>query len=99
MNGKELFITISPSNPDPMYKQITDQIKDAVAAMEKMKTQFFIKTNFALPPTKACLKDAVEVQSLAASGDLDQLADALARLKENVEKLLRLSKMEGVALT
>jgi GntR family transcriptional regulator len=32
MSGKQLFITISPSNPDPMYKQITDQIKDAVAA-------------------------------------------------------------------
>lgn len=32
MSGKELFITISPSNPDPMYKQVTDQIKDAIAA-------------------------------------------------------------------
>ena len=32
MSGKELFITISASNPDPMYKQITDQIKDAIAA-------------------------------------------------------------------
>jgi DNA-binding transcriptional regulator YhcF (GntR family) len=32
MSGKELFITISPSNPDPMYRQITDQIKDAIAA-------------------------------------------------------------------
>jgi GntR family transcriptional regulator len=32
MSGKELFITISPSNPDPMYKQITDQVKDAIAA-------------------------------------------------------------------
>jgi GntR family transcriptional regulator len=26
-----LFIVLSPLNPDPMYKQITDQIKDAVA--------------------------------------------------------------------
>ena len=32
MSVQELFITISPSNPDPMYKQITDQIKDAIAA-------------------------------------------------------------------
>mgnify|MGYP006309081421 CR=1 FL=1 len=32
MSGRQLFITISPSNPDPMYKQITDQIKDAIAA-------------------------------------------------------------------
>ena len=26
-----MFIVISPLNPDPMYKQVTDQIKDAVA--------------------------------------------------------------------
>ena len=30
--GTTLFIVISPSNPDPMYKQITDQIKDAIAS-------------------------------------------------------------------
>jgi GntR family transcriptional regulator len=34
MSGKELFLTISPSNPDPMYRQITEQIKDAIAAGE-----------------------------------------------------------------
>lgn len=28
----KLFIVISPLNPDPMYKQITDQIKNAIAA-------------------------------------------------------------------
>jgi len=27
-----LFITLSQSHPDPMYKQVTDQIKDAIAA-------------------------------------------------------------------
>jgi len=26
-----LFIVVSPLNPDPLYKQITDQIKDAIA--------------------------------------------------------------------
>jgi len=26
-----LFIVLSPSNPDPMYKQVTDQVKDAIA--------------------------------------------------------------------
>lgn len=26
-----LFIVISPANPDPLYKQVTDQIKDAIA--------------------------------------------------------------------
>jgi GntR family transcriptional regulator len=28
----KMFIVLSPQNPDPMYKQVTDQIKDAVAA-------------------------------------------------------------------
>jgi GntR family transcriptional regulator len=27
----EIFIVVSPLNPDPMYKQVTDQIKDAIA--------------------------------------------------------------------
>jgi GntR family transcriptional regulator len=26
-----MFIVISPLNPEPMYKQVTDQIKDAIA--------------------------------------------------------------------
>jgi GntR family transcriptional regulator len=26
-----MFIVISPLNPDPMYKQVTDQIKEAIA--------------------------------------------------------------------
>jgi GntR family transcriptional regulator len=30
--SESLFITISPGSPDPMYKQITDQVKDAIAA-------------------------------------------------------------------
>jgi GntR family transcriptional regulator len=28
---REVFIVISPSNPDPMHKQVTDQVKDAIA--------------------------------------------------------------------
>lgn len=28
---EEIFIVVSPLNPDPMYKQVTDQIKDAIA--------------------------------------------------------------------
>jgi GntR family transcriptional regulator len=27
-----LFIALSPSHPDPMYKQVTDQIKNAIAS-------------------------------------------------------------------
>lgn len=30
--AKQLFIVLSPSNPDPMYKQITDQIKNSIAS-------------------------------------------------------------------
>lgn len=26
-----MFIVLSPLNPDPMYKQVTDQVKDAIA--------------------------------------------------------------------
>ena len=26
-----MFIALSPENPDPMYRQVTDQIKDAIA--------------------------------------------------------------------
>lgn len=27
-----MFITLSPNSPDPMYKQITDQVRDAIAS-------------------------------------------------------------------
>ena len=27
-----MFIALSANNPDPMYKQVTDQIKNAIAA-------------------------------------------------------------------
>jgi len=27
-----VFIVLSPANPDPMYKQVMDQIKDSIAA-------------------------------------------------------------------
>lgn len=27
-----MFIVLSPSHPDPMYKQVIDQVKDAIAA-------------------------------------------------------------------
>ena len=28
---EKMFIVVSPLNPDPMYKQVTDQVKDAIA--------------------------------------------------------------------
>jgi len=27
-----VFVVLSPTHPDPMYKQVTDQIKDAIAS-------------------------------------------------------------------
>ena len=27
-----MFVALSPAHPDPMYKQVTDQIKDAIAS-------------------------------------------------------------------
>jgi GntR family transcriptional regulator len=27
-----VFVALSPAHPDPMYKQVTDQIKDAIAS-------------------------------------------------------------------
>ena len=29
---EKMFIVVSPLNPDPMYKQVTDQVKDAIAS-------------------------------------------------------------------
>ena len=34
-----MFITLSPASPDPMYKQITDQIRDAVASGELAESE------------------------------------------------------------
>jgi len=34
----KMFIVVSPLNPDPIYKQVTDQIKDAIAG-EILKTE------------------------------------------------------------
>jgi GntR family transcriptional regulator len=35
---QKIFIVVSPLNPDPMYKQVTDQIKDAIAG-ENLKPE------------------------------------------------------------
>jgi hypothetical protein len=76
-----------------------ETLENVIAAIEILKTQFFIKTNLAIPGTKACLKDAVEMRSLVTEGDLSKLPDSLARLRANLEKLLSQAKMEGVVLT
>ncbi len=34
-----MFVALSPSHPDPLYKQVTDQIKDAIAAGDLKPTE------------------------------------------------------------
>jgi GntR family transcriptional regulator len=51
-----VFIALSPSNPDPMYKQVTDQIKDAIASGD-------LKPNDRLPSVRE-LSDALKVSAI-----------------------------------
>src|SRR5512136_476886 len=51
-----LFIVLSPSHPDPMYKQITDQVKDAIAAGD-------LKPNDRLPSVRE-LSEALSVSAI-----------------------------------
>ena len=44
-----LFIVLSQSNPDPMYKQVTDQVKDAIASGD-------LKPNDKLPSIREMAK-------------------------------------------
>jgi len=51
-----LFIALSPSNPDPMYKQVTDQIKNAVASGD-------LKAGDKLPSIRE-LTDALKISAI-----------------------------------
>jgi GntR family transcriptional regulator len=51
-----LFIVLSTSNPDPMYKQVTDQIKNAVASGE-------LKTGDKLPSIRE-LSEALKISAI-----------------------------------
>ena len=44
-----MFIVLSQSNPDPMYKQVTDQVKDAIASGD-------LKPNDKLPSIREMAK-------------------------------------------
>lgn len=74
-------------------------LNDAVTTLEDMKTKFFLKTNFAIPPTNACLKDATELASLAASGNLAKFPEVMMRFDADVKKLIDQSKLDGAILT
>ena len=51
-----MFIALSPSNPDPMYRQVTDQIKDAIGAGD-------LKPNDRLPSVRE-LSEALKVSAI-----------------------------------
>jgi DNA-binding transcriptional regulator YhcF (GntR family) len=51
-----LFIALSPSHPDPMYKQVTDQVRDAIATGD-------LKPNDRLPSVRE-LSEALKVSAI-----------------------------------
>jgi GntR family transcriptional regulator len=51
-----VFVVLSPAHPDPMYKQVTDQIKDAIASGD-------LKANERLPSVRE-LSEALNVSAI-----------------------------------
>ena len=51
-----MLITLSPSNPDPLYKQVTDQIQDAIGAGD-------LKPNEKLPSIRE-LAEALKISAI-----------------------------------
>ena len=51
-----MFIALSPSHPDPMYQQVIDQIKDAIASGD-------VKPNEKLPSVRE-LSEALNVSAI-----------------------------------
>lgn len=51
-----MFVVLSPAHPDPMYKQVTDQIKDAIASGD-------LKPNDRLPSVRE-MSEALQVSAI-----------------------------------
>jgi GntR family transcriptional regulator len=51
-----VFVVLSPTHPDPMYKQVTDQIKDAIASGD-------LSANDRLPSVRE-LSEALNVSAI-----------------------------------
>lgn len=69
-----MFITLSPSHPDPMYQQVIDQIKDAIASGDA-------KPNEKLPSVRE-LSEALNVSAITikrAYQDLEAAGYILTR--------------------
>jgi len=69
-----VFVVLSPAHPDPMYKQVTDQIKDAIASGD-------LKANDRLPSVRE-LSEALNVSAITikrAYQDLEAAGFILTR--------------------
>ncbi len=86
----------SLESADPEWKEVLQSI---IETMENLKTNFFLKTNLAIPITNASRKDAIELQSLVEKHDLSCFPEVLARFRGNMEKLLKQAKMDGLTIT
>ena len=77
----------------------TTVLQSIIEIMEKLKINFFLKTNLAIPITNTCLKDAAKLQSLAEQHSLSGFPEVLTRFRDNMEKLLKQTKMDGLIIT
>jgi len=84
------------STASPEWRECLESV---ISATEDLKKKFFLKTNLAIPITNTCRKDAAELQSLLAKGDLADFSQVLDRFRNNMETLLKQAKMEGVIIT
>lgn len=84
---------------DEAEQENKEVLQSAIDILGDMKKKFFLKTNLAIPPTNACKKDAIELQSIVEGGDLTNFPELIARFRSNMEKLLKHAKMDGVIIT
>ncbi|MFC1899131.1 hypothetical protein ACFLXP_02230 [Chloroflexota bacterium] len=76
-----------------------EALESIVKTLEGMRTNFYLKTNFAIPVTNVCLRSAKELQAVQEKKDDASFPDVLAKFRAAVEKLLDEGKMEGVIVT
>ena len=92
---KETLSGLGPT-ADSEWREFLESV---IGVTEDLKSKFFLKTNLAIPITNACRKDAAELQSLVAEGDLTGFPQVVDRFRNNMETLLKRAKMEGVIIT
>ena len=74
-------------------------LQSVIEILDSLKTNFFMKTNLAIPITNVCLKDTTELQSMAEKQDFSRFPEVLARFRGNMEKLLKQANMDGLTIT